>query len=140
MDPPSIIASSLALAHASHVAIKIAKASRNDGPELLAFYDEISDILVLLEELEAVLQCRAEVGERLPPIAGLSPAVESARSKLEQIVSQLGRWDSEIDSVNRGQQQVKLRALRIGRQAKKFRDELRETKDKPSSVLGIGSM
>jgi hypothetical protein len=35
---------------------------------------------------------------------------------------------------------VRLRALRIGRQAKKFRGELREIKDSLSSVLEVVSV
>jgi hypothetical protein len=140
MDPLSIIASSLALAHAAHVSINAVKAARKAGPELLAFYNEISDMLVVLEELRAVLQHRAEFGERLPPIAGLLLVVESTRLKLEQIVAQLRRWNREIDPAPGGQQQVRLRALRIGRQAKKFRGELREIKDRLSSVLEIVSV
>jgi hypothetical protein len=104
MDPLSIIASSLALAHAAHVSINAVKAARKAGPELLAFYNEISDMLVVLEELKAVLQRRAEFGERLPPIARLLPAVESTRLRLEQIVAQLRRWNREIDPAPGGQQ------------------------------------
>ena len=128
MDPLSIIASSLTLAHAAHVAINAVKAARKAGPELLAFYNEISDMLVVLEELREVLQHRAEFGERLPPIAGLLPAVESTRLELEQIVVQLRRWNREIDPATGGQQQVRLRALRIGRQANRFRGSFERSK------------
>ena len=140
MDPLSIIASSVAVAHLVHVSIKAAYAFRHAKPELIALYNEISDLLIVLHELETVLRQRALLLAQLPPIAGLSQAVASVKAKLEQLLAQISKWNPKSSLRQPEDGLGHLRRFGVAHQAKKFKEEFRDLRERLSSFLTVVGM
>lgn len=138
MDPLSIIVSSIALANAVYFPLKAVYAIRHAKPELMALFNEISDLLIVLRELEAVLKQRTASPAQLPPISGLADVVVNVKAKLEQLMTRLSEWksDNSIDQI-KGERPKRFRRLSIAYQAKKYKEELADLRGRLSSFLAV---
>ena len=137
MDPLSIIASSVAIAHTAHVALRGIQATRRARPELTSLYNEVSDLRLVLQELEAVLDRREQASSPLPPNARLIQASCDAKTKLERIGKEIADWRLEQPNNDAGSEQKRFRLLRIGRKASKLKKEVREIKISLSAQLSV---
>ena len=135
MDPLSIIASSIAIAHVVHTSLKAAYAFHHAKPELMALSNEISDLLLVLRELEAALYRRSLSPTQLHPTSGLSSATTNVKQKLEQLSNQVSTWGSQSEVNQPKVKSIRARRLRIAYEAKKFKEEFRELRMRLSSLL-----
>ena len=136
MDPLSIIASSIAVAHAVNVTLRKVQATRRAKPELDTLHNEISDLCVVLRELQGLLQLGVEGHNRYPPSARLTQAVNSTKQKLEQLASQVIIWGSDISADHGTLEQKRFRIFRVGSKATKFREEFRRIREDLTSLFG----
>ena len=137
MDPLSIIASSVAVAHTLHVTLRSVHAARRARPELTSLHNEVSDLRLVLQELEAVLERREQAASPLPPNASLLQACDDARTKLERLQGEIAAWRLEQPDADTGHEQKRFRLLRIGRRALKLKGEMRELKIALSAQLSV---
>lgn len=137
MDPLSITASSIAVAHIVHLSLKAASAFRHANPELIALYNEISDLLTVLHELENVLEQRAYLREGLPSIAGIAQAVVSVKSKLEHLSTQVTKWSPHNAPNRPADTAARLRRLGVAYQAKRFKEEFKNLREGLTSYLAV---
>ncbi|KAK5207025.1 hypothetical protein LTR41_007092 [Exophiala xenobiotica] len=136
MDPLSIIASSIAVAHALHVTLRVYQSSRRARPELLALHNEISDLRLVLQQLEVELERRDASANPVAPNASLFQAISLTKTKLDLLLDEVHSWQLSADSSDPAAEQKKFRILRIGHKAKSFREDLQHLK----SSLGLQLM
>ena len=135
MDPLSVIASSVAVAHTLHVTLRNVQATRRAQPELTLLYNEVSDLRLILQELEAVLEKREHTASPLPPDARLHQASTDARTKLEQFADEISAWRLKVPGTDADTEQKRFRMLRIGRKALKLKEGIKDLKITLSAQL-----
>ncbi|KAG8529065.1 uncharacterized protein KY384_005700 [Bacidia gigantensis] len=139
MDPLSIIASSVAVAHTLHVTLRGIQATRRALPELIALHNEVSDLRLVLQELEAILEQREQAANPLPPNAHLIQAINSSKGKLVQLSNEVLTWDLGHPLFSTVDDQKRFRLLRVGRKAQRYKEELKEIKANLTAHLSIHS-
>jgi hypothetical protein len=137
MDPLSVTASSVALAHIVHVSIKAAYSFRQAKPELIALYNEISDLLIVLRQLETDLKQQTHVQGIIPPSAGLAQAVVSINAKLEGLSQEVSHWNPNSPAPAAGNNLRSIRRLGIAHKAKKYKEEFKNLRERLSSFLSV---
>jgi hypothetical protein len=136
MDPLSIIASCIAVARALQVTLRVYQSSRRARPELLAPHNEISDLRLVLQQLEVELERRDASANPVAPNASLFQAISLTKTKLDLLLDEVHPWQLSADSTDPAAEQKKFRILRIGHKAKSFREDLQHLK----SSLGLQLM
>lgn len=136
MDPLSITASSVALAHIVHVSIKAAYSFRQAKPELIALYNEISDLLIILRQLETDLEQRAQAQDA-PSTHGLVQVVVSIKSKLEDLSLEVAQWNTGSSLPHTRNDLRSIRRLGIAHHAKKYKEEFKNLRERLSSFLSV---
>lgn len=137
MDPLSITVSSVALAQLVNVSLRAAYSFRQAKPELIALYNEISDLLIFLRQLEADLERQSHSRGVLPPSAGLAQVVVSIKSKFQELFDEVSEWNPNSSSVPSRNNLRGIRRLGIAYQAKKYKEEFRSLADRLSTFLGV---
>ncbi|KAK5554273.1 Ankyrin repeat and SOCS box protein 6 [Exophiala xenobiotica] len=119
MDPLSIIASSIAVAHALHVTL-----------------ESTNHLRLVLQQLEVELERRDASANPVAPNASLFQAISLTKTKLDLLLDEVHSWQLSADSSDPAAEQKKFRILRIGHKAKSFRVDLQHLK----SSLGLQLM
>ena len=92
MDPLSIIASTIAIATPVTIGLQKLRDARHAKSDLLMLSNEVAEVIVLLRELEQITLQRNENVGRDRPSPILIQAVDAAKTKLEQLSSQISEW------------------------------------------------
>ena len=137
MDPLSIIASTVAVAHALHVSLRTIVATRRARPELTALYNEVSDLRLVLQELELTLEQQERESGTPPPNSRLLESINLSKQKLDQLSAEVASWNLQQPLLSPEAEQKRFRLLRIANKAQKFREELKEIKVNLSTQLSI---
>jgi hypothetical protein len=127
MDPLSIVASTITLATATQVGLKILIQAYGTQPELFALSNESADLMVILKEGSQSLELsRSSVANSNE----LMLVLESTHNELSKLHLQLEEWRSSL------KYKTKLRGLIIGSKLKTFRARLHTQR---SQILAIWS-
>ena len=134
MDPLSIIAAALAIATPVAIGLQKLRHVRQTSAELLMLANEVTDIIVLLQELDQIIRQQNSVSTGQPSLP-LIPALNAIHTKLTQLSREIAEWD------RRGPAQkstVKFRVLRratIVSKVNAFKDDLRRLRCELVTVI-----
>lgn len=135
MDPLSIIASSIAIATPITIGLQKLRDARNAKSELLMLSNEVSEVIVLLRELEQItLQWNENLG-RIPPSPILIQAVDAAKIKLDQLSNQIAEWDGSAPSQSLPTRSRGLRWAVMNSKVNRFKDDFRGVREGLMAVL-----
>ncbi len=130
MDPLSIIVSAITITGALRATIRKAQDIKHAQPQIHALANELSDLTIMLLELEKCLP------------AGHSPqnpqfvqALMTIRNKLNGLAEKIGRWVDGFATSSVPQDAKRFQWLRASGKAKSFRDELFSLRSKLATVL-----
>jgi hypothetical protein len=135
MDPLSIIASSIAIATPVSIGLQKLRDARHAKSDLSMLSNEVTEVLVLLRELEqTTLQWNEHVG-RARPSPTLIQAVDAAKIKLEQLSSQISEWNGSAPPQTLATKSRGLRWAVMGSKVNTFKDDFRRVRESLMAVL-----
>ena len=139
MDPLSIIASSITIAHASRRSLDFIRETRKAPHELLSLQNEVSDLVILLVDLREQLQRIQDEQDRMPPTIRMLDVLNRSRTRLDQLMGEVSTWASAAADKRVRQQARHFRILRVGPKSRKFGDELRAIRQELSQFAAFFS-
>jgi hypothetical protein len=141
MDPLSIIASTIAIAGAVSTSLDQIKAFYDAGNELHALMNEVSELRIVLSEVESAIierQSRKTLPQR--SVDNICLLINGAKDKLQQLDTMIkGRLTKAHSSSGDGQV-ARLAWLRQKSKAKRLQEELKEFRLSLSSVWGAANL
>ena len=130
MDPLSIIVSTITIAAAVRTSIQKIHNIKHAQPQIHALANEISDLTIILLELEKCLS----TGHSSQNLQFLQ-ALHSIRTKLDGLAVNIIGWVDGLALAPESQDIKRLRWLRVAGKAKAFRDELYSLRSELATVL-----
>lgn len=141
MDPLSVIASTITIAGAVSASLDQIKAFYDAGNELHALMNEISELRIILSEVESATierQSQKTLPQRSVNIICL--LMTGAKDKLQQLDTMIRERLTKVHSSSSGVQVAKLAWLRQKSKVKKLQEQLKEFRLSLSSVWGAASL
>lgn len=130
MDPLSIIVSTITITGAVRTAIGKIQNIRHAQPQLHALANEVSDLTIILLELEKCLST-GHSGQN----PQLLQALHSIRTRLNGLAEKIIEWVDGFGLASESKDVKRLRWLRVASKAKAFRDELYALRSELGTVL-----
>lgn len=107
MDPLSIVRSSLSVAGALTVTLEQVQALCNAHGDVLGLINEVSDLRLILTEIDNVIQKRNDDGRvDAGHVQGITAVLQRAQANLEHLDRLLENGVTEVDSTN-GKRKIK---------------------------------
>ena len=130
MDPLSIIVSTITIAAAVRTSIQKIQNIKHAQPQIHALANEISDLTIILLELE---KCLSTGHSSQNP--QFLQALHTVRTKLDGLAEKIIGWVDGFALAPESQDIKRLRWLRMAGKAKAFRDELYSLRSELATVL-----
>ena len=130
MDPLSIIVSTITIAAAVRTSIQKIQNIKHAQPQIHALANEISDLTIMLLELE---KCLSTGHSSQNP--QFLQALHTIRTKLDGLAEKIIGWVDGFALAPESQDIKRLRWLRMAGKAKAFRDELYSLRSELATVL-----
>lgn len=137
MDPLSIIGTSLTIAGGVRVAIAKAQELRHGRDQIHALANEISDLTIMLLELEKCL--RRPSMEKSGQNPQFLQGIVSIRNRLTDIGDKLTAWVHHVSASKASREGAHMKWLRAGAKAKSFQAELVSIRSHLNTVLSMVS-
>lgn len=135
MDPLSIIASTIAIATLITVGLRSLRNVRQAKNVLLLLANEVSEIVVLLQELDQVL--RQQTARDPQPSPRLLQTLRAAHAKLNELSSQISDWSSDNSPQSGPTRPHRIIWLLITSKTKLFKEELQQIRFQLMTVLSM---
>ena len=130
MDPLSIIVSTITIAAAVRTSIQKIQNIKHAQPQIHALANEISDLTIILLELE---KCLSTGHSSQNP--QFLQALHTVRTKLDGLAEKIIGWVDGFALAPESQDIKRPRWLRMAGKAKAFRDELYSLRSELATVL-----
>ncbi len=137
MDPLSIIGTSITIVGGVRAAIAKAQEIRHGRDEIHALANEVSDLTVILLELEKFL--RRPSTEKSGQNPQFLQGIISIRNRLDDIGDRLTAWVHYAAASKASREGAQMKWLRAGTKAKSFQAELVSLRSHLNTVLSIVS-
>jgi len=136
MDPLSIIASTIAIATPITLGLRTLSSIRQAKDICLLLANEVSEIVVLLQELDQVL--REQNSRAVPhPNPRLLQTLDATQTKLNELSIQISEWSS-IPSAQTGPKKSRsVIWLQITSKTKLFKEELQKIRLQLMTILSM---
>jgi hypothetical protein len=141
MDPLSIIASTIAIAGAVSTSIHQIKAFYDAGNELHALMNEVSELRIVLSEVESAIierQSRKTLPQR--SVDNICLLINGAKDKLQQLDTIIKGPLTKANSSSGDGKVARLAWLRQKSKAKRLQEELKKFRLSLSSVWGAANL
>ena len=141
MDPLSIIASSIAVAHGLRKSVKAVHDIVGAPALLLSLANDVTDLSVVLETLSQQYSHSETQVRESTSTQGVSfrDTIERCRNRLQSLNAEVKTWRDELDGKPFKDRIKHLKILRAGQKAERFKKELRHTREELDTFLAIGS-
>lgn len=138
MDPLSTIASTIAIATPIAVGLRSLRNVRQAKNALLLLANEVSEIVVLLQELDQVL--RQQTASDPQPNPRLLQTLHAAQSKLKELSTQISEWSSDPSGQSGPTKSRRVIWLLITSKTKMFKEELQKLRFQLMMILSMLSL
>lgn len=136
MDPLSIIASTIAIATPITIGLRHLRNVRQARDILLLLANEVSEIVVLLQELDQVLR-QQNSSANLQPNPRLLQTLDAAHTKLSELSGQISEWNSKQNSHPGPTKPRPVVWVLITSKTKLFKEELQKIRLQLMTVLSM---
>ena len=139
MDPLSVIASSIAIATPIALGLKKLKAIHHAKPELLRLFNEISEVILLLQELDQTLRHHEQLIYTSPD-PGLLQILDAILQKLQKLERQISEWNNTTSQQPHAPIPWPKRWTAISSKVIRFKDELGIIRSQLMCILSMINM
>ncbi|KIW01308.1 uncharacterized protein PV09_07344 [Verruconis gallopava] len=139
MDPLSIIASSIAIATPLTAALQKIRAARHAKASLLLLNNDVTEVTLLLQNLERELRAAHNSGITARPDHTLLQVLDMTCAKLSQLAAQIAAWESPSTATKDTKSKV-IRWVNISSKVTAFHNEFRRLREQLSMSLAAFGM
>jgi hypothetical protein len=135
MDPLSIIASTIAIAHSVRVVLQKAQHISSAKSDLHALSNEVADLSVVLQAIERSLENQRHTAASQQDILFVQ-SILPLRAQLQVLARQITDWIGNASTGPGSFEARRVPWLRMGVKAKRFKDEVRTLRSQLVTALG----
>jgi hypothetical protein len=139
MDPLSIIASAITIASPILIGLKKWTDTRHAKTDILLLANEVSEIVLLLQELDQALrQQNQQIGTG--PNPRLLQTLDAISQELRKLSSQISEWDRTKTQQSVATKSQPVRWITISSKVTLFKDNLRRIRSQLMYILSMINM